>query len=134
MVEAVIVTHGLLGKELLRAAEGIAGPQEGMAVISNEELSSDKLEAKLLETLNRRRSRSGLILFTDLFGGSCWRACMKVASDIGWGSFGGIAVLSGVNLSMLLSFFQKRRALSYPELVRTLESDGKRSIILNRGG
>ncbi len=133
MVGAVIVTHGFLGRELLRAAEDIAGPQEEVVIISNEELSSDKLEERIIETLRERNLQDGVILFADLFGGSCWRACMKAASDIGWKNLGGIAVLSGFNLSMFLSFSHKKQILEYSELVKTLEFDGKRGVILNMG-
>ena len=131
MVGAVIVTHGSFGRELLRAAEGIAGSQEEFAVISNEDLSIDKLERKLAEVLREGNFKDGVILFTDLFGGSCWKACMKIASDIGWESFGGMTVLSGINLCMFLSFLYKKSRLEYPELVKTLEIDGKRGVILN---
>jgi len=63
------------------------------------------------------------VLFVDHCGGSPFVACKELHSRQPRH-----ALLTGVNLPMLLSFFTKRDRLPFDELVQTVEADGHRGI------
>ena len=70
MVGVVVLTHGLFGEELFRAAEMILGKQDKVEIISMQpDLSLDDITGRL-ENIISNYSSEGCIVFTDMFGGS----------------------------------------------------------------
>jgi mannose PTS system EIIA component len=123
MVGAVLVTHGFLGAELLRTAEAILGPQEGVGVVSNTGASLENLSDAVMDVLEGDQP---VLLFVDLWGGSCSHACQRIR-DLHPGAM----PITGVNLPMLLEFFYNRDRVPLEELcARVLEKgrDGIRSL------
>lgn len=122
MIGAVVIAHQSLARELVAAAEGIAGRQEKLVPLSNDGLSLDALKKAVAAVLEKEDFSEGVFLFVDMIGGSPWRAAMEKAGS-------GVCVLTGVNLSMLLSFLQKRKGdAAFEELAAVIEHDGKRGI------
>ena len=122
MVRTLLVTHGNLGNELVNTAQLIVGPQEGVKILSNEELSSESLfEAVRGEIRNYGEEET--VIFVDVAGGSCLTACKAVQSE---GKR--IRVLSGVNLPMVLEFFHYRGKLPFEELVERVLMKGRTGI------
>jgi mannose/fructose-specific phosphotransferase system component IIA len=119
MVRAVILTHGTLGKELMAVVEGVLGPQSDADVLSNFGMSLDQIIQSAQSTL----SGDSLIFFVDFCGGSPYVACKTLQQ-----SHPECAVISGVNMPMLFSFFTKRSQLTFQALVEMVESDGHRGI------
>ncbi|RPH94887.1 PTS mannose transporter subunit IIAB [candidate division KSB1 bacterium] len=119
MTHAVILTHGSLGKILLEAVETMLGPQESVDVLSNEGQSLDQI----IGSVEARLNDSPGILFVDYCGGSPFVACKSLRDRRP-----DQALISGVNLPMLLSFFTKRARLPFRELVATVENDAHRGI------
>ncbi|MFH1010692.1 MAG: hypothetical protein V1784_05595 [bacterium] len=124
MTCALIVTHGLLGAELLRCVETLLGPQEGVEVISNQDRDLEGLCREVASHIPKERDT---ILFVDFWGGSPYVACRRACEDPGR-----LAIISGVNLPMLTSFFTKRAAKGFEELVEVVREDGLRGIQLIR--
>jgi mannose/fructose-specific phosphotransferase system component IIA len=124
LVRGVLVTHGALGRELVRTAEAILGPQGGVSFVSNEGVSLDGLA----DTLRSAASGPGrVVFFIDLLGGSCGHACRALRAERGDEAF----AVAGVNLPMLLEFFYHRDRVSFAELQERLlrkGRDGVRSI------
>jgi mannose PTS system EIIA component len=119
MTIAVILTHGSLGRALMDAVEKMLGPQTGVNVLSNEGLSLEQI----VEAVEARLGETPSVIFVDHCGGSPFVACKSLHSR-----HPQHALLTGVNLPMLLSFFTKRGRLPFEELVQTVESDGHRGI------
>ncbi|HEY3294872.1 MAG TPA: hypothetical protein VGL38_05505 [bacterium] len=119
MVRAVILTHGTLGAVLLATVQGVLGPQADVQVLSNEGLSLDQIIHAVQSTL----SGGPLIFFVDFCGGSPYVAC-KTLQQV----HPECAIISGVNMPMLFSFFTKREQLAFSELVTMVESDAHRGI------
>ena len=108
----VIVTHGRLGEELRHVASYIMGGQLGeIAVVEvpfmgeiQQELQPDKpfadrrerIALLLAQAVTQVESGSGVIVFTDILGGTSF----NVARQVMTGRQG--AVVAGVNLPMLL--------------------------------
>ena len=122
MIGAMVIAHKHLAQEMVAAAEGIAGRQEKLVALSNDGLSLDGLKQAVAEIVEKEDFADGMFLFVDTIGGSPWRAAMEQRGPE-------VCVLTGMNLSMLLSFLQKRKG-GYPfeELAAIIEHDGKRGI------
>ena len=102
MIGAVILTHGLFGEELFRAAEMILGKQDKVEIISIQTgLSLDDVAGRL-ENIIKSYGQDGCLVLTDMFGGS--------PSNISMAYLGmeSVEVVSGVNLPMLLKAFTMR--------------------------
>lgn len=119
MVSCILFTHGDVGRELLRTAEAIIGKQENVVALSNEGCSRAVMENVLVETLSKDRFRDGTVIFIDLARGSCWLTVQRMRQENKK-----MYVISGVNLPMLLRFFNKRDTHDLPELVRNLHEAG----------
>jgi len=119
MVRLIIVTHGTLGQSLLDAAASVLGPQPGASVLSNSGLSLDQIQSGVNELLTAEPT----IIMVDLCGGSPFMACCALQP-----TKHSAAIVSGVNLPMLLSFFTKRDKLPLSELAQTVERDAVRGV------
>ena len=121
----LIISHGDLGKELLNTAKKIIGdfPSEFISAISNKDLSlSDIID--IITNITVKDPDSFYIFATDFPGGSCFIASKKVSS-----SNDRIITVSGLNISMILSFLTKRNNYSGKELAEIIKIDGNRAII-----
>jgi PTS system mannose-specific IIA component len=125
-VPAVIVTHADLAAALLRAAATVYGPFEGVEVLSNEGLSRDALELEIEKRVSRWTD-GGLVL-TDFWGGSC--TICGIAAARGRGA---VAVVSGLNLPILLDFLHNRDLVDAVALAERLQQKGRDSIRVQRG-
>lgn len=67
---------------------------------------------------------NGVIIITDMFGGTPANVSMTFLEPQA------VDVLTGVNLPMLLKFFNSQESLGLDELARILKSYGQQSIIL----
>jgi PTS system mannose-specific IIA component len=107
----IVATHGRLGEELIRTAERIAGPQEQLIFVSNEGLSVDALADAIDATLRSCDASGGVLIMTDIPGGSPTLACrtLRLEGRKAW-------VISGVNLPMILAFLQYRDSMKPEDL------------------
>ena len=120
-VPAVMVMHADLASALLRAAEKVYGPIEGVRVLSNEGLSRLQLEEAIEEEVHGWMN-GGLVL-TDFWGGSC-HTCGAAAQR----KHGELIILTGINLPALLDYLHNRDRLSLAELAERLQTKGRESI------
>jgi mannose/fructose-specific phosphotransferase system component IIA len=127
MIRCVILTHGDLCFALRDTLEGIMGKQEGLSVISTSGLGRDELFSALTNEVNESSESDGVVIFVDMFGTSCWQTARKVAAETGKSSQKG-AVITGVNLPMLVKFFGKRATLPFDQLIPLVKQEGERGI------
>ncbi len=122
---AILVTHGILGEELVRTAAAILGPQDDVLTVSNTGLSADALGEAIDRRLAELSPDVPVVLFTDLAAGSCGIASRRVGRE-------GVPLrkITGVNLPMLLEFFHYRDTLSLDELLPRMEAKGKAGILI----
>lgn len=124
-VEAILVMHADLAAALMRAAETVYGPIDGIDVISNEGLSRQSLEAEIGRRVEKWQ-QGGLVL-TDFWGGSC-HVC-GIAAARGRGE---VIVVTGLNLPTLLDFLHNRDRFEPNELADRLRQKGQESIRVQR--
>ncbi len=121
MIKGLVITHGDVGRELVRVAEMILGPVEGLAGLTNAGKSVQDLTAEIGDRL--ADAPEGTLLFIDDFGGSC-----SNAAQLALAGRGGDVILTGVNLAMLLDFATWRESMSTGELARRLVEKGRDAI------
>lgn len=124
MVCMVILTHGLFGEELFRAAEMIVGKQDKVELISMQTGFALSDVSKRLEEVINIYSEDSVIVFTDMFGGSPSNISMAYLKE------NAVEVVSGVNLPMLLRAFGMRMegGHSLDEIAAEAAEAGKASI------
>ena len=121
VVPALILTHGHLGEMLMDAVEKVLGPQSDVMVLSNDDCTLEQLRLNV----EARLGSDSCVLFVDFCGGSPYVACKSLREG-----HPNYAVISGVNLPMLFSFFTKRHKLPFHDLVEMVKADGLRGIQL----
>ncbi|KCZ56810.1 hypothetical protein HY30_06735 [Hyphomonas chukchiensis] len=123
MIGIVVVSHGKLARELVAATEHVVGEQPCFRSISIE--VEDDIEARrdqIRETAKSCDSGRGVIILTDMFGGTPSNLAMSIMSA------GNIEVLSGVNLPMLIKLAEVRETLSLPEASKVAAEAGRKYI------
>ncbi len=125
-VPALLVTHADLGAALLRAAEQVHGPVQGVGVLSNAGLSREALERAIAERV-ASWTEGGLVL-TDFWGGSCHQCGVMAARG-----HGEIVVVTGINLPALLDYLYNRERFPVLELADRLREKAQASIRIQRG-
>lgn len=121
MIKGIIVGHQEIGSVIHRAIECISGACENLFYFTNDGLSTGELSAEIVEACGD--CGDGVIIFVDMYGGSCWRAAKMAALPK-------YNIISGLNLPMLLSFINKRESYPLKELAKIIENDGIRGIRL----
>jgi PTS system mannose-specific IIA component len=127
-VAVFIVSHGNLAQATLQTAEKIIGPQKNVFTYTNSKDSLPSLAEKLKKQLHETGARH-IIFFIDMMGGSCWALANMIRRE-----YPTIAIITGVNLPMLLSCFTNIGELSFPKLVQKVKESGLRGIQSFTGG
>jgi len=123
MVGCLVVGHGNVAQAMVDACNQIAGTRDGIYTLSCDEVSPKQLHSEITALIESEDLHDGLFILVGLHGGSYWNAAVRVSRE-----YPNVEVLSGLNLSMLLSFITKREKHSVPELAELLEHDGIRAI------
>jgi len=127
MVGAVIIAHSFMGKELIATAEYIVGKIEGITAISIDgETNAFEARNRISDAINQVSQGDGVLLLTDLFGGS--------PSNIAFSFLNSekIDVVTGVNLPMILTFWNKREGKGLSDLAKLIQCSGIRNIVIAR--
>jgi PTS system mannose-specific IIA component len=126
MIGKLVLTHGGLARELLAAATVIAGNTEGFEALSLE--WNDDFEAaraKVAAALARLEAGDGILILTDMFGGTPCNVALTFQQP------GRVEILTGVNLPMVLRLAcQGLEQRGVTEVARWLQAKGQRSVCL----
>ncbi len=125
MIGIVIVSHGKLASELLRAAEIIVGKVENAAAMDIDPKMGVEEIHRAMETAIRSVDRGkGVLLLTDMFGGT--------PSNIALSFLGthDVEVVTGANLPMMLKVPLARATMDLAGLARHLQEYGQRNITI----
>jgi PTS system mannose-specific IIA component len=123
VIGVVVVTHGQLATELLNAAEAIIGDLPQFAAVSigwHDDMDDAREEIRL--AVARVQSEAGLLLLTDMFGGT--------PSNIGLSFLepDRVEVVTGVNLPMLIKLASLRESRDLLAVARELRETGRNAI------
>ena len=123
MIGLVIVTHGRLAEEFVFAMEHVVGPQSAVAAICiGPEDDMEKRRQDILAACGRVDAGQGVILLTDMFGGTPSNLAISVMEA------GRVEVIAGMNLPMLIKLASVRGKLSLEECVAHAQEAGRKYI------
>jgi PTS system mannose-specific IIA component len=123
MIGLVIVTHGRLAEEFVFAMEHVVGPQTAVASICiGPEDDMERRRQDILKACARVDSGAGVILLTDMFGGTPSNLAISVMDQTK------AEVIAGLNLPMLIKLASVRSRLPLDECVAHAQEAGRKYI------
>lgn len=103
MIGIVLVTHGRLAEEFRHAVEHVVGPQSQLETVSiGAEDDMEQRRLDIVEAVARADSGSGVIILTDMFGGTPSNLAISVMNPKR------VEVIAGMNLPMLIKLSSVR--------------------------
>ena len=125
MIGMVLVTHGHLATEFRAALEHVVGPQKQLVSISiGPEDDMERRRADILEAIHKADSGDGVVLLTDMFGGTPPNIAISVMNG------GKVEVLAGVNLPMLIKLASVRDSASLEQAVLQAQDAGRKYVYI----
>ncbi len=125
MIGGVIVSHGRLAEELLNALTIILGEAQNIEAISigwYDDVEESK--KKINQSLKKVDQKNGVIIFTDMFGGTPSNLSFSFLAD------NRVEIITGVNLPMLIKFVSLQRSNNLKEVAKKVVEQGKKNIHL----
>jgi len=123
MIGLVLVTHGQLAAEFVRAMEHVVGPQEAIeAICIGPEDDMEARRADIAKAVSAVDQGRGVILLTDLFGGTPSNLAISLMEP------GRIEVIAGVNLPMLIRLEGARKMMKVQAAVAAAREAGRKYI------
>ena len=125
MVGVVLVTHPNLGEEFIRSAELICGKLANLTTVSiDTRIEVEELRKEIAEAIRRVDSGNGVLILTDMFGGTPSNMSLAFLAE------GRVEVVTGLNLPMLIKISNCREERPLPELAKMVKEAGQRNINL----
>jgi PTS system mannose-specific IIA component len=125
MIGGIIVSHGRLAEELLNALTIILGEAPNIEAISigwYDDVEDSK--KKISQCLKRVDQKNGVIIFTDMFGGTPSNLSFSFLRD------NQVEIITGINLPMLIKFVSLQRSNNLRDVAKKVVEQGKKNIHL----
>ncbi|MGD0561747.1 MAG: PTS sugar transporter subunit IIA [Roseiarcus sp.] len=123
MIGMVLVTHGQLATGFRAALEHVVGPQSRFETITiGPEDDMEQRRADILGAVARVQDGSGVVLLTDMFGGTPSNLAISVMDG------GRIEVICGINLPMLIKLATLRETTDLDHAVIEARDAGRKYI------
>ncbi|PLK25556.1 PTS sugar transporter subunit IIA [Novosphingobium sp. TH158] len=123
MIGLILVTHGALAVEFVYAMEHVVGRQEAVATICiapNDDM--EKRRKDIADAVRKVDSGSGVIILTDLFGGTPSNLAISLLRA------GEVEVIAGINLPMLIRLAGARKTMDVVGAVAAAREAGRNYI------
>ena len=123
MIGVVIVTHGGLAQEFRAALEHVVGRQDKLETLSiGPEDDMELRRTELIAAVNRVQSDQGVIVMTDMFGGTPSNLAINIMDETG------AEVIAGINLPMLIKLASVRGEAPLRQAVTAAKDAGRKYI------
>jgi PTS system mannose-specific IIA component len=123
MIGLILVTHGRLAEELRAAMEHVVGAQRNVATVCiGPEDDMEGRRAEILRRIEEVDTGDGVVLLTDMFGGTPSNLCISQMDRKN------VEVLSGVNLPMLVKLAKVRSIQPLADAVDCAQNAGRKYI------
>jgi PTS system mannose-specific IIA component len=123
MIGLVLVTHGRLAVEFRAALEHVVGAQTQIETISiGPDDNIERRRQDIVDAVQKADDGSGVILLTDMFGGTPSNLAISVMNA------GKIEVVAGVNLPMLIKLASVRDDKTLEAAVHDAQEAGRKYI------
>jgi PTS system mannose-specific IIA component len=123
MIGMVLVTHGQLATEFRAALEHVVGPQKQFATVSiGPDDDMEERRQEIVEAVRAVDSGAGVVILTDMFGGTPSNLAISVMNG------SRIEVVAGINLPMLIKLASVRDAAGLDQAVVQAQDAGRKYI------
>ncbi|MBT6032355.1 MAG: PTS sugar transporter subunit IIA [Kordiimonadaceae bacterium] len=123
MIGMVVVTHGRLAEEFIAAMEHVVGPQTALLAISiGPDDDMEQRRQDILDAVSEVEEGDGVILLTDMFGGTPSNLAISIMEDTK------VEVIAGINLPMLIKLSSVRNVCNMEEAVTAAQEAGRKYI------
>ncbi len=123
MIGLVIVTHGGLAREFRAALEHVVGPQKQIETVQiGPDDDMDLRRTEILGAVGRVQTGDGVIVLTDMFGGTPSNLAISVMEEAK------VEVIAGINLPILVKLAALRSDVSLSEAVTQARDAGRKYI------
>jgi PTS system mannose-specific IIA component len=123
MIGLVLVTHGHLAEEFVAAMEHVVGPQRQVQAISiGPEDDMEKRRKDILDAVASVDSGKGVVLLTDMFGGTPSNLAISIMDKAK------VEVIAGINLPMLIKLASVRVSSTLEDAVASAQESGRKYI------
>tara|TARA_B100000678_G_C17981687_1_gene411291 strand:+ start:234 stop:644 length:411 start_codon:yes stop_codon:yes gene_type:complete len=128
MIGLVVVTHGKLAVEFIAALEHVVGPQSAVRTICiGPDDDMEKRRKEILSSVEKVDSGKGVILLTDMFGGTPSNLAISIMDQTN------VEVIAGVNMPMLIKLASNRKAGSLKKVALEAQDAGRKYINIASG-
>ena len=125
MVGVVVVSHTNIGKEMVIATKKIIPDCRNIVSLAIESDMPPEANRNLIrQAIEQVGTSNGVILLTDMFGGTPSNLCMSFLKK------GEIEVISGFNLPMLIKLANYRNKIPFNELPPFIKNYGQKNIVI----
>ncbi len=125
MIGLVLVTHGRLATEFRAALEHVVGPQEQIEPVTiGPDDDVEQRRRDIIEAVKKVDSGDGVVILTDMFGGTPSNLAISVMSRPK------VEVLAGINLPMLIKLAKVRNECPLSEAVAAAQELGRKYITI----
>jgi PTS system mannose-specific IIA component len=123
MIGMVLVTHGELATQFRAALEHVVGPQKQVATVSiGPEDDIERRRGDIVDAVSAVDTGSGVVLLTDMFGGTPSNLAISVMNGAH------VEVVAGINLPMLIKLASVRDGTSLEQAVIQAQDAGRKYI------
>jgi len=123
MIGLVLVTHGRLAEEFVAATEHVVGPQTAIrAICIGPDDDMEQRRNDILKAVSDVDSGDGVILLTDMFGGTPSNLAISIMDKPK------VEVIAGINLPMLIKLASVRGEESLAQAVGAAQEAGRKYI------
>lgn len=125
MIGIVLVTHGQLATAFRAALEHVVGQQGQIETISiGPEDDIEQRRKDILKAVGKVESGSGVVVLTDMFGGTPSNLAISVMNGLN------VEVVAGINLPMLIKLASVRESSSLEQAVVQAQEAGRKYIYI----
>jgi PTS system mannose-specific IIA component len=125
MIGMILVTHGRLAEEFVHAMQHVVGRQDAVATICigpNDDM--DKRRREIASAIKQVESGDGVIILTDLFGGTPSNLAISLMKA------GKVEVIAGINLPMLIRLAKARNCMDVKKAAAAARDAGRNYITI----
>ena len=123
MIGLVLVTHGRLAVEFRAALEHVVGAQSAIETVSiGADDDVERRRQDILDAVGRVNDGSGVIVLTDMFGGTPSNLAISVMDE------GKVEVIAGLNLPMLIKLASIRGEKPLAAAIHDAQEAGRKYI------
>ena len=123
MIGLVLVTHGNLALEFISAMQHVVGKQDNvLPVCIGPEDDMEQRRAEILQKVSEVDSGSGVVVLTDMFGGTPSNLAISIMDRAN------VEILAGMNLPMLIKLASLRKDKNLKDTVAGAQEAGKKYI------